>query len=342
MSSSGAVVLAAAYLMPLVYLTWSCFYGKVSPADPWRAKGLEWRTSSPPPKRNFLHTPIVTDEPYDYHGPDTAPNRMRARSTWPERRCVSPRVVRVAAMTDLAGAVRVAPDPLREPWSELARQREAATFGMWLFLMSEMLFFGALFMAFSFSRAFSPAAFMEGARHTEIAYGAANTVVLVTSSLTVTLAVRAADIGRARLAAIFLAGTATLGLLFLVIKGFEYRDDLRHHLFPGAGFALGQNAAQVFWAFYWAMTGIHAIHLAIGIALVLRLSGSARRWRISATSPQFEVVSLYWYLGRRLLARSVSGSLCGGALMSETAAPRGLQWLGPLVAWTRSCAASQR
>ena len=101
-------------------------------------------------------------------------------------------------MTDAAGAVRVAPDPLREPWSELARQREAATFGMWLFLMSEMLFFGALFMAFSFSRAFSPAAFMEGARHTEIAYGAANTVVLVTSSLTVTLAVRAADIGRAR------------------------------------------------------------------------------------------------------------------------------------------------
>ena len=89
-------------------------------------------------------------------------------------------------MTDSAGAVRVAPDPLREPWSELARQREAATFGMWLFLMSEMLFFGALFMAFSFSRAFSPTAFMEGARHTEIAYGAANTVVLVTSSLTVT------------------------------------------------------------------------------------------------------------------------------------------------------------
>ena len=108
-------------------------------------------------------------------------------------------------MADAAGAVRIAPDPLREPWSELARQREAATFGMWLFLMSEMLFFGALFMAFSFSRAFSPAAFMEGARHTEIAYGAANTVALVTSSLTITLAVRAADIGRAKLAAFFSA-----------------------------------------------------------------------------------------------------------------------------------------
>ena len=122
-------------------------------------------------------------------------------------------------MVDAAGAVRIAPDPLREPWSELARQREAATFGMWLFLMSEMLFFGALFMAFSFSRAFSPTAFMEGARHTEIAYGAANTVVLVTSSLTVTLAVRAADIGRARLAAIFLGGNGDARASFSCHQG---------------------------------------------------------------------------------------------------------------------------
>ena len=199
-------------------------------------------------------------------------------------------------MADAAHVVRVTPDPLREPWSELARQREAAALGMWLFLMSEMLFFGALFMAFSFSRALNPAAFTEAARHTEIAYGAANTVVLVTSSLTMTLAVRATDIGRARLATIFLAGTAALGFLFLVIKGFEYHDDLQHHLFPGAGFTLGQNAKQVFWAFYWAMTGIHAIHLAIGIALVLRLFWLLRSRQISAGSPQFEVASLYWHL----------------------------------------------
>lgn len=199
-------------------------------------------------------------------------------------------------MAEVAGVARLAPDPLREPWSELARQREAATLGMWLFLMSEMLFFGALFMAFSFSRAFSPSGFMEGARHTEIAYGAANTVVLVTSSLTITLAVHATDIGRTRLATILLGATAALGLLFLIIKGFEYRDDFRHHLFPGAGFALGENAAQIFWAFYWAMTGIHAIHLAIGIALVLRLFWLARRRRISTKSPQFEVASLYWHL----------------------------------------------
>ena len=73
MSSTGAVVLAAAYALPLFYLVWSCLYGKISPADPWHAKGLEWRTSSPPPKHNFLRTPFVTEEPYDYHEPHTAP-----------------------------------------------------------------------------------------------------------------------------------------------------------------------------------------------------------------------------------------------------------------------------
>ncbi len=73
MSSTGAVVLAAAYLMPLVYLAWSLFHGKVAPDNPWRATGLEWRTTSPPPTHNFVLTPVVTDEPYDYHDPQTSP-----------------------------------------------------------------------------------------------------------------------------------------------------------------------------------------------------------------------------------------------------------------------------
>ena len=100
MSPSGAVVLAAAYLMSLAYLTWSCFYGKMSPADPWHAKGLEWQTSSPPPKHNFLRTPIVTDEPYDYHDPETAPE-PRARPVDAARaRRVSPRPARETAMAN--------------------------------------------------------------------------------------------------------------------------------------------------------------------------------------------------------------------------------------------------
>ena len=188
------------------------------------------------------------------------------------------------------------PDPLREPWHDIARQREAATFGMWLFLMSEMLFFGAVFMAFSFTRALNVAAFQAAARETEIAYGAANTAVLVTSSLTMTLAVRAAKIADRDFAARLLAQTAALGVIFLVIKGFEYRGDLEHHLYPAFDFALGENAAQIFWAFYWIMTGLHALHLAIGIGLVTRLAWLVRGDRLSLQSPQLETTSLYWHL----------------------------------------------
>ena len=188
------------------------------------------------------------------------------------------------------------PNPLREPWADIARQREAATLGMWLFLMSEMLFFGAVFMAFSFTRSLNVAEFQTAARETEIAYGAANTVVLVTSSLSMTLAIRAARIADRSLAARLLAATACLGAFFLVIKGFEYHDDLRRHLYPALDFALGENAAQIFWAFYWIMTGVHALHLAIGIGLASRLAWLVRGQRLSLESPQLEVTSLYWHL----------------------------------------------
>ena len=233
-------------------------------------------------------------------------------------------------MAEVAVASR-APDALREPWSELSRQREAATLGMWLFLMSEMLFFGALFMAFSFSRALDPAAFAEAARHAEIAYGAANTAVLVTSSLTITIAVRAADAAHGRLAARLLAATAVLGVAFLVIKGFEYRDDLRHHLFPGHDFALGRNATQIFWAFYWAMTGVHAIHLTVGVALVLRLFWLVRRGanepRLAAARSDVALLAS----GRRVLDRAVPNPLRGGPGM--TAKAQRVAWLGPILAW---------
>lgn len=188
------------------------------------------------------------------------------------------------------------PDPLREPWSELPRQQEAATLGMWLFLMSEMLFFGAVFMAFSFSRTLDVQAFERAAQETALWYGASNTLILVTSSLTITLAIRAAAAADAALATRLLGATALLGLVFLVVKGFEYRDDLERHLYPSANFALGQNAALIFWSFYWIMTGVHAIHLAVGVGLVARLAWLTGRRRLSLASPQLEVTSLYWHL----------------------------------------------
>jgi cytochrome c oxidase subunit 3 len=193
-------------------------------------------------------------------------------------------------------ATPAGPDPIREPWEDLTRQREAASFGMWLFLMSEMLFFGGLFLAFSFSRAEHEAAFAAAANETDIAYGAANTAVLVTSSLTMTLATRAADAAHSALAARLLAATAALGVAFLVIKGFEYRDDIERHLVPGAHFALQAPSAQIFFAFYWVMTGLHAVHLAAGVGLVTRLAVLVSRGRLSPASPQIETASLFWHL----------------------------------------------
>ena len=220
---------------------------------------------------------------------------MRFAPRRASRRTVSgPHHERQRAINASAGVAL--PDPLREPWSDIARQREAATLGMWLFLMSEMLFFGTVFMAFSFSRALNVSEFEAGARETEIVYGASNTFVLVTSSLTITLAVRAANIANRRLAARLLAATALLGAVFLVVKGLEYRDDLKHHLYPTLNFALGENATQIFWAFYWIMTGIHAFHLFVGIGLVSRLAWLVPRSRLSLQSPQLEVTSLYWHL----------------------------------------------
>ena len=136
---------------------------------------------------------------------------------------------------------------------------------MWIFLASEVLFFGALFCAYAVYRSFNVEAFRIAGAHTEIVYGSINTVLLLTSSLTMTVALRAATVQLRELTLFCLAVTAALGVAFLVCKGLEYRDDLKEHLFPGPHFPLSPPATQMFWGFYWIMTGIHAVHLSAGI-----------------------------------------------------------------------------
>ena len=183
---------------------------------------------------------------------------------------------------------------LREPWESLADQRSNARFGIWIFIASEVLFFGALIMGYAFVRALHPAAFAEAAHETNLWYGAPNTLILLTSSFTMVMAARAADLELRRLVVWCLAATAALGTGFLVVKGFEYRDDLAEHLLPGQDFKLTAPAAQIFWSFYWAVTAIHAVHLTIGIGLVTRLAWLLQRGRLALRSPQIEVTSLYW------------------------------------------------
>src|ERR1700761_2035673 len=138
-------------------------------------------------------------------------------------------------MTDLARA-------LREPWPDLRLQREGVGLGMWIFLASEALFFAGLFCGFAVYRHFNTEAFKIAASHTEIVYGSINTVLLLTSSLTMTVALRAATAHMRDLALVCLAVTAALGAAFLVCKGLEYRGDLKEHLFPGPAFPLAPPA----------------------------------------------------------------------------------------------------
>jgi cytochrome c oxidase subunit 3 len=189
------------------------------------------------------------------------------------------------------------PALLKEPWNDLARQREGATFGIWVFLASELLFFGALLLTYTIYRIENPEAFAAAARETDIWYGTINTAVLMTSSLTMAMAAQGAQADFRKLVLWCLAATAALGLTFGVLKGFEYAEDIRKGLVPGPDFAIEGSAAQIFFALYWILTGIHAIHLTIGIVLVSRLCfvGSFRR-TVLRDNPQVEVTALYWHL----------------------------------------------
>jgi cytochrome c oxidase subunit III len=191
----------------------------------------------------------------------------------------------------------IAAGVLKKPWHELSRQREGATFGIWVFLASEALFFGSLLLLYSIDRISHPQAFIMAGRETDIWYGTINTAVLMTSSLTMAVAAQAAEVDMRRLAIWCLAATAAFGMIFLVLKGFEYAEDLRKNLWPGPNFALKAPAAQLFFALYWILTGIHAVHLTIGLGLIGRLVVMGARRRIQLReNPQVEVTALYWHL----------------------------------------------
>ena len=185
---------------------------------------------------------------------------------------------------------------LHEPWPSVERQKLAVTFGMWVFIASEVLFFGGLFLAYTVYRHLDAEAFKAAARETEVIYGATNTAVLLTSSLTMAMAVKASEEGLRRMTLWCLTATAALGLAFLVIKGFEYKSDLDKGLWPGPGFPLHPAATQLFWAFYWIATGIHAIHLTIGIVIVTVVIFELKRGALPVGATRFEGVALYWHL----------------------------------------------
>ena len=185
---------------------------------------------------------------------------------------------------------------LHEPWPSIERQKFAVTFGMWVFIASEVLFFGGLFLAYTVYRHLDAEAFKAAARETEVIYGATNTAVLLTSSLTMAMAVKASEEGLRRMTLWCLAATAALGVAFLVIKGFEYHSDLDKGLWPGPNFPLHPATTQLFWAFYWISTGVHAVHLTVGIGIVAVVMVQLKRGTLPVAATRFEGVALYWHL----------------------------------------------
>ncbi len=186
-----------------------------------------------------------------------------------------------------------------EPYADLTQQHDAAMLGMWVFLATEVLFFGGPLLAYAAYRHGYPDAFAEAARHTHIVIGATNTAILLTSSFLVAWGVTVAKRGVDRIASILLAGAAALGVLFLALKGIEYRMEFAEHLFPDSKFAVGGaigDGARLFFVFYFVATGLHAIHVTVGIAVLLIIATRTRQGAYSAAyHGPITVAGLYWH-----------------------------------------------
>jgi cytochrome c oxidase subunit 3 len=183
-------------------------------------------------------------------------------------------------------------------YATLAQQSETAQLGMWVFLATEVLFFGGIMLAYEVYRTTYPAAFAAAMAESVIVIGAINTALLLTSSFTMALAVHWTATGLPRRATGSLIVTAGLGLAFLVLKGLEYYIDYQDHVVPRLGFEMHgvpRGPAELFWLFYFYATGLHAIHLTIGIVvLAVMIVHSWRRKFVPQSHNLLEVAGLYW------------------------------------------------
>lgn len=183
------------------------------------------------------------------------------------------------------------------------QQAASAKLGMWLFLAQEILFFSGLFMAYFAFRFFYPQTFLAAHEHLNIPLGTLNTFFLITSSLTMALGVRAAQVGNKKSLELNLLLTISLACAFVVVKYFEYSHKIHAGLLPKSFFGLGFSAqgmaenSHIFFALYFTMTGLHALHVIVGVGLLLWIYIRARQGRFSAEyySP-VENVGLYWHL----------------------------------------------
>jgi len=191
---------------------------------------------------------------------------------------------------------------LREQFDTAEQQKDASTLGMWIFLITEIMFFGGMFLAYTVYRSKYPYVFAVASSSLNVYIGAANTVVLLCSSLTMVLAVRAAALGKRSGIVLFLVLTLLLGGVFLGVKAYEWNEKFQEHHIPGPSFSFEglapdqQGYAQLFFSLYFAMTGLHALHMVVGVGILSTLIYQTRKGKFSAEyMTPVDISGLYWH-----------------------------------------------
>jgi cytochrome c oxidase subunit III len=189
---------------------------------------------------------------------------------------------------------------LQHHFDDSAQQLESSTLGMWVFLLTEIMFFGGMFGAYTVYRNLYPDAFASTSHFMNVTIGAINTGVLICSSFTMVLAVRASQLGQKKALILFLVLTLILGCVFLGLKYVEYHEKWVDHHVPGPGFHYAEtqyfHQAQILFFLYFAMTGMHAIHMIVGAGLLTTLIVMASRNRFSSEwYTPVEMIGLYWH-----------------------------------------------
>jgi cytochrome c oxidase subunit 3 len=190
---------------------------------------------------------------------------------------------------------------LREQFDTAAQQRDASTLGMWIFLITEVMFFGGMFLAYSIYRAKYPDVFAIASSSLNVYIGAANTVVLLCSSFTMVMAVRSAQLGKRSGIIFWLIWTLLLGMTFLGVKAYEWNEKFEMHHVPGmANFHLDgasmQGPASIFFSLYFAMTGLHAMHMVVGVGILTVLIFQAKKGKFTAEyMTPVDIAGLYWH-----------------------------------------------
>ena len=190
--------------------------------------------------------------------------------------------------------------PIAHHFETAQQQFDSAKFGMWLFIAQEVLFFSGLFLAYAVFRYFYPETFLNAHEHLDVSMGALNTVILLTSSLTMALGVRAAQTGHSKQLSIYLVLTFLLATGFLVVKYFEYTHKFHLGIFPGKFYSfegLKDAQAHIFFGIYFVLTGLHGLHVLVGMGLIFWIwLKSLKKEFHPGNFVLVENIGLYWHL----------------------------------------------